>query len=133
MSIHALLMEYPSARQASQYLIFLWLCNNNTSAVTANTLFTCISSEGFAPLQELLEHNILLNGAAIGAAGGLATAFPLVWGETDCSKLDEEWLTPDAVVAADVIYQRELMVPLLETMKALGDAFLSSQDSCLLH
>lgn len=52
--------------------------------------------------------------------GGSAVAFPLIWGETDCSRLEQAWRTPDLVVAADVIYDRNLISPLLETVKSLG-------------
>lgn len=68
----------------------------------------------------MLERNITLNATCITASGGSATAFPLIWGETDCKLLDEEWQKADFVLAADVVYHRELMTPLLDTVKALG-------------
>ena len=70
--------------------------------------------------QELLNQNIALNSTSIAASGGSAVAFPLIWGETDCSTLQRIWASPDIVVAADVIYHRELMTPLLSTAEALG-------------
>ena len=69
----------------------------------------------------MLKRNIALNTGLIEAGGGSAVAFPLVWGLTDCSTLDQRWRTPDVVVAADVIYHRELMAPLFDVMSTLGD------------
>ena len=51
-------------------------------------------------------------------------AFPLVWGLTDCSTLDRRWQFPDVVIAADVIYHRELMTPLFDVMSSLGEAMI---------
>ena len=78
--------------------------------------------------QELLNSNIALNTALLEASGGLAVAFPLVWGETDCSRVEQQWVKPDLVVAADVIYHRELMTPLLETVRALGELSPDPED-----
>ena len=72
-------------------------------------------------LQGLLQHNIELNAGAIEQAGGQATAFPLVWGKTDCKSLPYQWRAADFVVAADVIYDRDLMGPLLEVVQAVGE------------
>jgi hypothetical protein len=71
--------------------------------------------------QDLLERNIGLNNQLIEAGGGTAVAFPLVWGSTDCSTLDQRWRHPGIVVAADVIYHRELISPLFEAMSSLGE------------
>ena len=70
----------------------------------------------------MLNSNIALNTGLIEAGGGSAVAFPVVWGSTDCSQLDHQWRFPDVVVAADVIYHRELMTPLLDVMTCLGRA-----------
>lgn len=78
-------------------------------------------SRGPVCIKGLLEQNIALN-----PGSQHCTAFPLVWGETDCSKLPGQWSCPDVIVAADVIYQRELMSPLLESATALGKDFHGS-------
>ena len=86
--------------------------------------------QSFSCEQELLKSNIALNSTLLKASGGLAVAFPLVWGETDCSKLEQQWAKPDLIVAADVIYHRELMDPLLETVKALGESLHNAGGLC---
>ena len=53
-------------------------------------------------------------------------AFPLVWGETDCSTLPSEWQRPDFVLAADVVYHRELFSKLLDALDCLGAGSCSS-------
>ncbi len=75
-----------------------------------------------APLarQALIRHNIALNAAAAGAAGGSAAAAVLAWGETDPAALGDPWAAPDLVVAADVVYHRDLFAPLLATLAAFG-------------
>jgi len=75
-----------------------------------------------APLarQALIRHNIALNAAAAGAAGGSAAAAVLAWGETDPAALGDPWAAPDLVVAADVVYHRNLFAPLLATLAAFG-------------
>lgn len=74
-----------------------------------------------------MHRNIALNAEIFKANEGSAVAFPLTWGETDCTKLGEQWLIPDFIVAADVIYHRELMFPLLETVRNLGGSpFIAS-------
>lgn len=74
-----------------------------------------------------MEGNIALNSELIEAGGGSAVAFPLVWGVTDCSTLDRRWHCPEVVVAADVIYHRELMTPLFQAMSSLGEARFHAQ------
>ena len=78
------------------------------------------SERSSAHLQALLQRNIELNDSLIRAAGGSATAFPLVWGQTDCSTLPSEWQNPDFVLAADVVYHRELFSKLLDALDCLG-------------
>jgi hypothetical protein len=69
----------------------------------------------------MLKRNIALNSQLIEAGGGTAVAFPLVWGLTHCTTLDQQWRCPDVVMAADVIYHRELISPLFEAMSSLGE------------
>ena len=71
-------------------------------------------------LQELLRLNIEANRAAVQAGGGSVQETPLVWGQTQRGDLPEEWREPDLVVAADVVYRRELFEPLLAAMLDLG-------------
>jgi hypothetical protein len=70
--------------------------------------------------QELVAENIELNADAIRDAGGCAAVQAFVWGDSGLSDLPEEWRTPDLVVAADVIYHRELFGPLLDALTHLG-------------
>ncbi len=77
-------------------------------------------------MQSLLEQNILLNKAAIAAGGGSVQCCELTWGVTSVSSLAQGWATPDLVVAADVVYHRELFDPLLSTLDSLG------KTACLL-
>ena len=67
-----------------------------------------------------MRDNIALNCTTIASAGGRAAAQAFVWGETDVSELAPEWRTPDVIVAADVVYRRELFQPLLHALKSLG-------------
>ncbi len=67
-----------------------------------------------------MRDNIALNSKTIALAGGNAAAQAFVWGKTDASELAPEWRTPDIIVAADVVYRRELFQPLLHAMKSLG-------------
>ncbi len=71
-------------------------------------------------LQNLVRDNIALNEDAIRAARGSAAACEFVWGQTEVSELPPEWRTPDLIVAADVVYRRELFQPLLHALRALG-------------
>ncbi len=53
----------------------------------------------------------------------------LTWGVTSVETLGKDWACPDVVVAADVVYHRELFDPLLSTLQAIGEplsAILSS-------
>ncbi len=70
--------------------------------------------------QALICHNIALNAAAAAAAGGCAEAAVLAWGATDPRSLPGAWAAPDLVIAADVVYHRELFAPLLTTLAAFG-------------
>ena len=70
--------------------------------------------------QALLRWNIALNGAAIAAGGGSAEAAVLSWGATDPRSLPGAWSAPELVIAADVVYARELFQPLLATLAAFG-------------
>ncbi|KAK9819756.1 hypothetical protein WJX72_002004 [[Myrmecia] bisecta] len=69
----------------------------------------------------LMDANIARNASIIQAAGGSAQACELTWGQTSVSLLACGWDKPDLVVAADVIYHRELFEPLLSTLKSLGN------------
>ncbi len=70
--------------------------------------------------QALIRHNVALNAAAAAAARGCAAATVLAWGATDPRSLPGAWAAPDLVVAADVVYHRELFAPLLTTLAAFG-------------
>ncbi|BDA41992.1 probable EEF1A lysine methyltransferase 3 [Coccomyxa sp. Obi] len=69
---------------------------------------------------DIVRDNIALNSDTIASAGGNAAAQAFVWGKTDVSELTPEWRTPDIIVAADVVYRRELFQPLLHALKSLG-------------
>ncbi|CAL8460637.1 g167 [Coccomyxa elongata] len=69
---------------------------------------------------DIVRDNIALNSKTIALAGGNAAAQAFVWGKTDAFELAPEWRTPDMIVAADVVYRRELFQPLLHAMKSLG-------------
>lgn len=75
----------------------------------------------------LLEQNILLNKAAIAAGEGSVQCCELTWGVTSVTSLPQGWATPDLVVAADVVYHRELFDPLLSilTLLAAGGTLLA--------
>lgn len=44
----------------------------------------------------------------------------LTWGVTSVESLGHDWASSDLVVAADVVYHRELFTPLLHSLSALG-------------
>ena len=69
--------------------------------------------------QEIVRENIARNADTIAAAGGSAHACELVWGVTHAAELGPEWAAPDVVVAADVVYRRELFQPLLHALAEL--------------
>ena len=69
---------------------------------------------------------MLLNEAAIAAGGGSVQCCELTWGVTSVNSLAQGWATPDLVVAADVVYHRDLFDPLLSTLSSLG------KTACLL-
>lgn len=65
-----------------------------------------------------VEHS--LNVATIAAGGGSAQCCELTWGQTPASSLGPAWVCPDLVVAADVVYHRELFDPVLSSLGSLG-------------
>ena len=107
-----------------------WLLHRLVSCFP-HTLPACIRASNYAmpslaALQDIVRDNIALNQDAISAAGGSAAAQAFVWGETDVSELATEWRRPDVIVAADVVYRRELFQPLLHALKSLGAGVLTS-------
>lgn len=77
-------------------------------------------------LQDITRSNIKSNSAVIAAGSGTAEVAELSWGATDVSQMGS-WATPDIVIAADVIYDRDLFNPLLQTFNSYGE--LLSQPS----
>ena len=75
----------------------------------------------FFGLQDMLHCNIRQNETVIEESGGSATAFPFVWGQTKMEDLEEAWQRLDIILAADVIYHRELFDPLLSALSDLGE------------
>lgn len=75
-------------------------------------------------MQSLLDRNISLNEATLSAGGGTAQSCELTWGVTTLDALPHAWHSPDLVVAADVVYHRELFQPLLSCLKAFGRKLL---------
>ena len=71
-------------------------------------------------MQSLVDRNISLNEATLSAGGGTAQSCELTWGVTTSDALPQAWHSPDLVVAADVVYHRELFQPLLSCLKAFG-------------
>lgn len=71
-------------------------------------------------LQSLLETNIAKNQEVIQTGGGSVSCANLTWGVTSVESLGQDWASPDLVVAADVVYHRELFTPLLHSISALG-------------
>ena len=55
----------------------------------------------------------------VAAGGGAAEVAELSWGATDVRQMGA-WATPDMVIAADVIYDRQLFDPLLQTFQGYG-------------
>lgn len=80
----------------------------------------CCASQPWWVCQALIQRNVALNATAIAAGGGSAAAAVLAWGVTDPSALPGAWSAPDLVIAADVVYHRELFHPLLATLAAFG-------------
>ena len=74
--------------------------------------------------QPLARRNIAANAATISAAGGTATAAPLLWGApgavASALAAHPRFAGPDAVVAADVVYHPPLFAPLLATLAELS-------------
>ena len=73
-------------------------------------------------LQGMLEKNISLNEATILRGGGSAQCCELTWGVTPLDALPQAWRVPDLLVAADVVYHRELFQLLLTCLKEFGKA-----------
>jgi hypothetical protein len=73
-------------------------------------------------LQGLLAENVAANAAAVASAGGRASAAPLRWGDAAAAAaLSPPAHAPwDVLLAADVVYRRELFAPLLATLRALA-------------
>lgn len=69
-----------------------------------------------------MEANTALNQAAIEAGGGSVHCGNLTWGVTAVASLGQDWAGPDLVVAADVVYHRELFNPLLCSISSIGKA-----------
>ena len=71
-------------------------------------------------LQDITKANVVSNSAVIHAGGGTAEVAELSWGVTDVTQMGA-WAAPDLVIAADVIYDRDLFAPLLQTFNSYGD------------
>jgi hypothetical protein len=65
---------------------------------------------------------VAANAAAVASAGGRASAAPLRWGDAAAAAaLSPPACGPwDVLLAADVVYRRELFAPLLATLRALA-------------
>lgn len=59
------------------------------------------------------------NAEAVSAGGGTAEVAELSWGATDVSQMGA-WAAPDLIIAADVIYDRDLFESLLQTFNGYG-------------
>eukprot|EP00891_Asterochloris_glomerata_P000455 jgi/Astpho2/455/Aster-x0928 len=75
--------------------------------------------------QALLNTNISQNKPLIEAASGSAQAAVLSWGLTAPANLPDGFRQPDIIIAADVVYHREIFEPLLSTLTAFGDNTVS--------
>ena len=84
-------------------------------------------------IQDIVRENIALNSAIIRAAGGSAAAAPLVWGVTRAAELVGGWHAPDVVVAADVVYRRELFQPLLQALADLSECPPGNSNAQAFH
>ena len=73
----------------------------------------------FCAAQDITEANVSGNSAAVAAGGGTAEVAELSWGVTDVGQMGT-WAAPDLVIAADVIYDRQLFDPLLQTFNGYG-------------
>lgn len=71
------------------------------------------------------------NLAVTSAGGGTAEVAELSWGATDVSQMGS-WAAPDLVIAADVIYDRDLFAPLLQTFNSYGELdFMCTKEQCV--
>ena len=73
-------------------------------------------------MQGLLAENVAANAEAVAAGGGRAVAAPLRWGcAAHAAALQPPGGAPyDVLLAADVVYRRELFAPLLASRRALA-------------
>jgi hypothetical protein len=84
-------------------------------------------------VQDIVRENIARNAGRIAAAGGAAAARELTWGVTRAAELDAKWAEPDLVVAADVVYRRELFQPLLRALADLCAPSLAPPSALFQH
>lgn len=69
------------------------------------------------PVLDLLRGNAAANAAAVDRAGGAAEVAELIWGQP---ALPQGWERPDFVLAADLVYHRNLYHPLVTTLAQFG-------------
>ena len=101
-------------------LLLMYDCPKDSLHVLLGLIKTFVCKACPSCVQNLLEQNILLNEAAIAAGEGSVQCCELTWGVTSVTSLPQGWATPDLVVAADVVYHRELFDPLLSILTLLG-------------
>ena len=94
-------------------------------AISAAALGAHAIATDLATALPLLEHNIVQNKSAFDTAGGSCAAEVLCWGEPP----PEHLRSPDFVLASDCIFAKELVEPLIRTLRYLCCAS-SSADSC---
>jgi hypothetical protein len=112
--------------QSACLWLLLYDCPKDSLFVLLGLIKTFVCEMFPSCVQSLLEQNMLLNEAAISAGGGSVQCCELTWGVTSVTSLAQGWATPDLVVAADVVYHRELFDPLLSSLSSLG------KTACLL-
>ena len=91
-----------------------------TPCVICTAVRHACASQPWWVCQALIRRNVELNATVVAAGGGSAEAAVLAWGATDPCALPGAWSAPDLVIAADVVYHRELFQPLLATLAAFG-------------